>query len=386
MSKTIILPGLVDMHVHLRDPGYTEAEDFDSGTAAALAGGVVAVFDMPNNKNETKNTIEILDLKIKTAANKARINVGFYFGAVADDKLIAGSQEYNELVDTFKSAGAKTFGLKLYCDITTGNQHQHGADSYRSVVKAWLQASPNKLIIVHTEGSAATTEMIRLVAGEMKSPIHIAHISKQTELEAVIAAKKDRSIAGHVTTGVCPHHLFLTSQDIARLGWYGRMKPSLGTTADQDFLRANIASIDVIETDHAPHTIIDKENAQVKNPDGQVAANKPTCYGVPGLEAMLPLLLQAEHDGWITRDQIIEKTSTKPCQILGVKNIESEVHVKLDPFIFSQKNVRSKCGWSPYVGMKVIGNIEKVTVGDQLKYNGQEILAKPGDGRVLTPS
>lgn len=384
-EKEIILPGLVDMHVHLREPGYTEAENFDTGTKAALAGGVVAVFDMPNNKNMPTIDIDRLEDKLSLARQKARADIGFYFGAVPNEQLEVGSDEYYRFVEMFQEVGESSFGLKLYCDITTGSEHKHGADAFRSVASAWLEANPDGLVLAHTEGKQATAEMLDLVGREMGGRIHIPHISKQEELEEVIKAKNDSAVSGTVTTGVCPHHLFLTQDATRNLGWYAQMKPCLGTRADRDFLRANIEMIDVIETDHAPHTLPDKENAQQNNPDCEVGTDKPTCFGVPGLETMLPLLLRGEQEAWITCSQIIDKTSTRPAAILGLDLPESEVHVANQRHKFSVEQVRSKCGWSPYDGMEVVGKIETVAVDGIARVVNGEIVSQPGEGTVLLP-
>jgi allantoinase len=112
MSEQIILPGLVDMHVHLRDPGYTEAEDFNTGTAAALAGGIVAVFDMPNNKGAPTFTLDRLEDKFSAAREKTRADIGFYFGAPPNEELEIGGSEYQQLVELFSEAGEITFGLE----------------------------------------------------------------------------------------------------------------------------------------------------------------------------------------------------------------------------------------------------------------------------------
>ena len=384
-EREIILPGLVDMHVHLRDPGYTDAEDFASGTYAALAGGVVSVFDMPNNKHNPTLTTERLHEKFILAQEKTRTDIGFYFGAMPNAELEVGGSEYQQLVERFSDAGKRTFGLKLYCDITTGSDHRHGAEAFRPVVAAWLEANPNGLILAHVEGREATAEMIELVARDKAGRIHIPHISKQEELEAVIRAKTDGSLPGTVTTGVCPHHLYLTEDDSNSKGWYARMKPSLGTEVDRNFLRTNIGWIDVVETDHAPHTLSDKQNAQTNNPSGEVGTDKPTCFGIPGLETMLPLLLRAEQEGWLTREQLIDKTSRIPASILGIELSDSEVHVDGSSYIFRREAVRSKCGWSAFEGMEMVGRIAKVVVDGQVKVMNGEVIAEPGSGTVLTP-
>jgi len=385
-EKQIVIPGLIDMHVHLRDPGYTEAEDFDTGTSAALAGGVVAVFDMPNNKNMPTVTLDRLDEKIVLASDKARTDIGFYYGALPNEGLEIGGTEYERLVEDFRVAGDLTFGLKLYCDITTGNEHKHGADAFRPVVSAWLEANPEGLILAHTEGREATAEMIDLVARQMGGRIHIPHISKKEELEEVIKAKEDPDLKGTVTTGVCPHHLFLIDTNTITLGWFARMKPSLGTYVDRRFLRNNINYIDVIESDHAPHTLSDKVRANINNPKGEVGTGKPTSFGVPGLEAMLPLLLRGMRQSWINLDGIIDMTSTNPAQILGIEVPDSEVHVVVEQRRFRESDLQTKCGWSPYTDIIVGGRIERVVLDGQTMFQDGEMVAKPGDGVVLFPN
>jgi dihydroorotase len=385
MAETIILPGAVDMHVHFRDPGYTEAEDFYTGTGAALASGVVAVFDMPNNKDNPTTTLERLEDKINRANRIARTFIGFYFGADPRPDLEIGSDEYSSLVETFRIADRGSFGVKLYCDVTTGSDHKHGADDFRPVVSARLAADPKGLVLAHTEGGESTAEMIDLVAREFGGRIHIPHISKEDELDAVIEAKMDPNLSGRVTTGVCPHHLFLIAADSDRLGWFGRMKPTLGSPYDREYLRANIDMIDVVETDHAPHPAAAKETAQRQNPFAETGTGKPTCFGVPGLEAMLPLLLRGEQEGWISRDKIIDMTSTRPAKILGVELPQSEVHFSDERFEFTQEDVRSKCGWSPYVGMEMVGKIKRVVVGGETTFEDGELLAWPGGSKVLRP-
>jgi dihydroorotase-like cyclic amidohydrolase len=385
LEKEIVLPGLVDPHVHLRDPGYTSAEDFDTGTRAALAGGVVTVFDMPNNRGAPTHTLERLDEKLWTAGQKARTNIGLYFGAPPDERLEIGSSEYQQLTELFAAAGKLTFGLKQYWDITEGSEQKHGADAYRPVTAAWLEANPGGLIIAHTEGREAMAEALDLVAHEYGGRIHIPHISKRDELEEVIKAKNDERFTGTVTTGVCPHHLFLTKDVTRSLGWYGRMKPSLGTANDRDFLRSHIEWIDVIETDHAPHPIAEKERAQQFNPGGEVGTSKPTCFGVPGLETMLPLLLRGEQEGWISRRQIIERTSENPARMVGIEPPDSEVHVTTDRYLFSQDMIQSKCGWSPYKGMEMVGRVGTVVLNGVTKVSSGEVIAEPGTGTVIVP-
>jgi dihydroorotase-like cyclic amidohydrolase len=227
--------------------------------------------------------------------------------------------------------------------------------------------------------------MVDMVAGEFKGRIHIPHISKQEELEAVMEARRDPSILGKITNGVCGHHLYLTDEDPSRLGWFARMKPTLGTARDRDFLRDNVNEIDVFETDHAPHPLADKERCDAENPTGETGTGKPTCFGVPGEETHLPLLIRGVHEGWLTIDQVIEKAVQKPAEILRIVPPDSRVVFDATPRVFTREDVVSKCGWSAFEGMEVGGRVESVVLGGITKVLGGRVVAARGSGRVITP-
>ncbi len=220
MSK-LILPGLIDPHVHLRDPGQTSKEDFYTGTCAALAGGFTTILDMPNNKIPIA-TNETLDEKIKIAKKKIICDVGFYSGSLGNNL-----KEFNKVKQ-------KVLGLKLYLSLTTGG-FVVPKEKVANVFKSWPK---NKVILLHAEDN--TLDFAINLAKKLGNKIHICHISTASDLKKIIRAKK---IGIKITCGVTPHHLFLTKNDVKRLGVFGKMKPPLQNKKDHDFLWKNLKVI-----------------------------------------------------------------------------------------------------------------------------------------------
>jgi dihydroorotase-like cyclic amidohydrolase len=356
VGEVIRLPGLVDMHVHFRTPGQEYKEDFTTGTSAALAGGIVNVFDMPNNQPYPITTVERLTEKIDLATQQAVTDVGFYFGSLNDN------------IGEFQRASELAFGLKLYLNPTTGD-YKIDVEALTEIYKEWHAAAPNKIILLHAEEDVvgAAMELVR----RTRHPTHVAHVSNRNELQAVMDAKREGL---PVTCGVCPHHLFLTDADSARLGAYGHMKPPLKSQADQDFLWGNLSAIDVFETDHAPHTVEEKESD-----------NPPP--GVPGVETLLPLLLEAERDGKISLDEIIKKTAIRPREILGLPLTDSSmVTVVPEEYEVERSKLHTRAGWSPFEGRLVFGRVASVQHRGREVYRDGEVLAQPGEGQVLRPA
>jgi dihydroorotase len=348
MTDIIKLPGLIDLHVHLRDPGQTEKEDFYTGTAAALAGGYTTIFDMPNNA-EPVTTVARLKQKMEIAKSKIVADLGFHFGSLGDN------------LDEFEEAKTLACGLKLYLNVTTGN-YLLDPGKLLEIFQRWNSKKP---ILLHAEADIIKTAL--QITKQTKQPTHVCHVSCKDELEPIIEAKK----AGvNVTCGVTPHHLFLTDFDEKRLGNFGLMKPSLKPQSDQDYLWANLDYVDVIESDHAPHTKEQKAEGT---------------FGVPGLESMLPLMLLAESQGRISREDLIKKCYTNPKTIIGLSEDPSTyIEVKAEAYNFSNANLKTKCGWSPFDGHPVFGKISKVVIRDKLVFQDGNILAKPGEARVIS--
>jgi carbamoyl-phosphate synthase/aspartate carbamoyltransferase/dihydroorotase len=349
MSTVINLPGLVDPHVHFRDPGQTHKEDFFTGTSAALAGGYTTVIDMPNN-NEPITTLQRLETKIASASRQAVCDVGFHFGTLGDNFV-----EFPKVVDRVK-------GLKVYLNVTTGN-FIIDKNKLLNIYKAWPSTKP---ILLHAE-----EDMSDLVWDTLQTThkaTHICHVSSRGELEFIIRAK-DSGLP--ISCGVTPHHLFLTAKDAKKLGSYGHMKPVLKSKADQDFLWQNIDYIDVIESDHAPHTKSEKQSA-----------NPP--FGVPGLETTLPLMLTAEAEGKLTRKQLIDRLHSNPARIFGIViDDTTTLSVEMSEYEIKNSALLTKSGWSPFNGKRVIGKVKEVVLRGKTVYSNGKVLVTPGSGRII---
>ena len=347
MTNIIKLPGLIDVHVHLRDPGQTDKEDFTTGTSAALAGGFTTVVDMPNNALPI-TTIERLQEKRDIASEKAVSDIGFHYGSLGDN------------LDTFAEAAKSAIGLKLYLNNTTGG-YLLDAKHLREMYAAWPAES---VVLLHVEEDVIDIAIESLQG--LNRPVHVCHMPSRAILEKIIAAKRQGL---PVTCGVCPHHLFLSNEDLERLGVYGDMLPSLKTKEDQEYLWEHLDDIDIFESDHAPHT--DKEK--------QAGA-----HGVPGLETTLPLLLTAEKQGKITREQIIDKCFTAPARIFNIPTDDNTyIEVDLDEYVIKNEELLTKCGWSPFAGQTVNGKVKKVFIRGELVFENGKVIAEPGSGHVL---
>lgn len=199
MSDVLKLPGLIDIHVHLRTPGQTDKEDLTTGTSAALAGGFTLVGDMPNNAVPI-TTVERLKEKIEIASEKAVGDIGFHYGSLGDN------------LDTFEEAAKHSIGLKLYLNNTTGG-YLLNPDRLKEIYAAWPK---DQVVLLHVEEDVIDIA-IESMEG-LERPVHVCHMPSKEILEKIIKAK---SQGLPITCGVCPHHLFMTNEDHERLGVWG---------------------------------------------------------------------------------------------------------------------------------------------------------------------
>jgi dihydroorotase len=356
------LPGLIDGHVHLREPGGEQKEDFDSGTAAALAGGVTLVLDMPNTQPPIVDG-RGLATKRRLARQKARCDVGFYLGATAENATQAAAV----------ARGA--VGLKIYLDQTygplriqaSGDAPGAGLAALLAHFGTWPKDRP---IAVHAEGLSAA--MAIGLARTFGRRLHLCHVSLAAEIALVRAAK---AAGMNLTCEVTPHHLFLDRADARRLGAYGQMKPPLARAADVAALWTNLEVVDQIATDHAPHTRAEKERE----------APPP---GVPGLETMLPLLLTAVAEGRLSLERMVELVHGAPQRIWGLPQ-QAGTWVEVDPdalHFLGQAPLQTRCGWTPFEGMAVRGQVRRTVLRGQAAYVSGEVVAEPGTGHVVEPS
>ncbi|MBL8080680.1 MAG: amidohydrolase family protein [Anaerolineales bacterium] len=347
------LPGLIDPHVHLREPGATHKEDYDSGTSAALAGGFTIVLAMPNTKPPIFDSAT-LDLALNAAKQKARCDFGQYIGA----------GPYN--ADIAASLAGTAAGLKMYLDSTFGELR---LDDMTLWMPHFQKYSKDYPLVAHSESRTMAAAI--LFAAIYDRPVHIAHISLKEEV-LLIKAAKEKGIK--VTCEVCPHHLFLSKDDIPSISHghpgRGEVRPRLAMKEDVAALWENMDVIDCFATDHAPHTIEEKDSD-----------NPPP--GFPGLETALPLLLTAVGDGRLTIDDIMMKSYTNPQKIFNLPE-QPETWVEVDEneaYEIKASEQFTRCGWTPFEGWKVKGRVRKVVLRGQTAFEDGKVLAKAGYGR-----
>jgi carbamoyl-phosphate synthase/aspartate carbamoyltransferase/dihydroorotase len=199
--------------------------------------------------------------------------------------------------------------------------------------------------------------------------IHVAHVALRQEIEAIVAAKDRGAI---VTCEVTPHHLLLSSADLPRLGPFGDVRPRIASPDDRAALWKYLDAIDCVATDHAPHTVEEKQSD----------APPP---GLPGVQTMLPLLLTAVDDGRLSVDRLKEMTIYNPARIFGVAlDPATQVEVEIGPrYTLANEDQLTQCGWTPFAGMEVAGRVLKTTLRGAVAWDGSSVLAPPGTGRVL---
>jgi len=283
-KNNFVLPGLIDCHVHFREPGLTHKEDFLTGSMAAAKGGITTILDMPNTFPPT-TTITALEEK-KKLATKSIVNYGFHFGAINDN-----------IADIKKAKNIAA--VKIYMDYTTGDLKLNDFEAIRDVFKT------SRITIIHAEDEHVKDAVNILIKNKIKNKLHVAHVSSEKELKYA----KQNKIKNQISIEVSHHHLFMNEKDLQTLGAFAEMKPGLKTEQDQKALWQGIKNdiVDIIASDHAPHLKEEKEKA-----------NYP--FGVPGVETMLPLLLDAFNNNKISLRTIIKLCCENPAKIFKIKN------------------------------------------------------------------
>ncbi|NXC78145.1 PYR1 protein, partial [Anhinga anhinga] len=349
-QKLIRLPGLIDVHVHLREPGGTHKEDFASGTAAALAGGVTMVCAMPNTSPAVTDATSFA-LAQKLAEAGARCDFALFLGASSENASSLGPL-----------AGAAA-GLKMYLNDTFSSLRMDDVSLWMEHFEQWPRHLP---IVAHAERQ--TVAAILMVAQLYQRPVHICHVARREEI-LLIKAAKQKGIP--VTCEVAPHHLFLCRDDLGRLG-EGRaaVRPVLGTRQDVEALWENMDTIDCFATDHAPHTLEEKQGQEPPP-------------GYPGLETMLPLLLTAVSEGRLTMEDVIQRLYENPRKIFGLP-VQEDTYVEVDlehEWIIPSCTAFSKARWTPFEGMKVKGTVRRVVLRGEVAYIDGQVLVPPGYGQ-----
>lgn len=368
LSGKLVIPGVIDAHVHFREPGGEHKEDWSTGSQAAVSGGVTTVIDMPNNKPPAIDNI-ILNEK-RDLAKKSLVNYGFYIGATKDNlqeiqgayniaggKIYVGSSTGDLLVDKDEDI-ARLFTIPHILWVI------HAEDEYLIAINE-KSLSNKSNPAVHSKIRDKKVAIIALkrviqLAEKNKTNIHICHISTKEEVELIKQAKnKGLAITGEVS----PHHLFLNESAYQKHGFLVKVNPPLRTTGDNTALWQALKKgvIDIVATDHAPHTLAEKQpgtQEQTNNIYNIVPA------GIPEVETSLPLLLNEVNKNNLTLQRLIEVTSQKPAEIFHLKN-KGAIKEGYDADLtvvdlekqqtITKEMLKTKCGWSPYQGWQLIG-------------------------------
>lgn len=370
----LALPGLIDVHVHLREPGGEHKEDFLSGTQAALAGGVTTVLAMPNTSPPVVDRAS-LDLALARAAAKAVCDYGQCVGATPDN-----ANEVAALDDAC--------GLKMYMGSSTGSLL---VDTLAGQAAHFATYPHDRVLAVHAENEEAVrwyaargerrpplcaaleTARALVLAEHFGRRVHICHVSTAAEARLIRDA---RARGVPVTAEVAPHHLFLALAGDGAEDPLRRMNPPLRGEAERETLWDYLDVFDAIATDHAPHTLAEK-----------AGANPPS--GVPGLESMLPLLLTAVHEGRLAPGQLLRLTSTGPAAAFRLAH-KGQLAPGYDaditlvdpgvPWTFGDRPYYTRCNWSPFTGRRLHGRVERVFLRGRLVMTAGQVLAAAGGG------
>lgn len=367
-GKTV-MPGVIDVHTHMREPGITAKEDFATGSRACAKAGVTTFYDMPNTI-PTTTTLEALRDKKKLASEKSIVNYGFHFGGSRNNNI-------DEIKKVLEAKEANT--VKIFMNVTTGEMLIEDEDILKNVFKN------SKLVLVHAEN-----EMIDKAVEYNKNygnGLYVCHIPSKEELKKVLEAKKNPELNTEkhpIYAEVTPHHLFLNEEireSTDRNKMLLRMKPELRTKKDNEFLweALNNGEVDTIGTDHAPHLISEK-------------LEKIT-FGMPGVETSLALMLNAYNEGKVKLEMIQKLMSENPARIMKISKrgkleegyYADVIAVDLDKewTVGVDDAIESKCGWTPYENWKLKGKNILTIVNGKVVYQNNKFNDNLGNGKEV---
>ena len=384
-TDKVIMPGIIDTQVHFREPGSTDAEDLESGSRAAVLGGVTSLFEMPNTNPPTANLVEF-DKKLKAAKNRMHSNYAFYFGATPDNT--------DQLADLKNVEGC--CGVKLFAGSSTGNLLVDKEADIEKVI-----SSSNRIVSIHSEDediiklrkkfikkgdvhshpewrnvecAMSSTRRVVKIAERYNKKIHVLHVTTKDEVDFLAIHKKN------VTFETTPQHLTLYAPDCYdKLGTYAQMNPPLRTKEHYDRLWLAIKNniVDVLGSDHAPHL---KENKNKVYPE--------TPSGMPGVQTIFPVMLDHVNSGKLSLEQLINLMCENPCKIFGIKNkgyIKEGFDADLTiadmnkEVVIKDEMIASKCSWTPFNNYKVKGfPVGTIVNGNLVMSEGKLVLESKG--------
>ena len=382
-KNLIVFPGCIDTQTHFREPGSTDTEDLYSGSRAAIAGGITAVFEMPNTNPPTSNKKEF-QRKLDLAKNRMYCNYAFYFGATADNA--------DDLADLKNLEGC--CGIKLFAGSSTGNLLVAKETDIEKVFK-----NSSKVVAVHSEDeeilninkklirngdvhshpiwrsvecAMSSTRRIVKIAEKYNKKAHILHITTKEEIDFLSQHK------GNITFEITPQHLTIYAPECYdKLGTYAQMNPPIRDKSHYDRLWYAVKNNlnDTIGSDHAPHLKKNKE---------KVYPNSPS--GMPGVQTLMPVMLDHINAGKLSINQLISFVCENPVKIFGIKNkgfIKEKYDADLTIVDMNKKitikneNIESKCKWSPFNNIEFKGTPVATIIAGKIKMKDGEILGDP---------
>ena len=380
-----LIPGVIDDHVHFRDPGLTHKADIHTESMAAAAGGVTSYMDMPNTNPQT-TTLEALENKFKNASTKSIVNYSFYFGATNNNanllplldkkrtcgvKLFMGSSTGNMLVDQMDTL--KNIFSNAGMLIATHCEDQHIISANSALYKEKYGEDPDVKYHPEIRNEEACYESSALavqLAKETGARLHIMHISTAKELELLT----DKPITEkNITAEACVSHLFFCDEDYNKFGARIKCNPAIKSKADRDALRQALTSnlIDVIGTDHAPHLLSEKQGGALK-----------AVSGMPTLQFSLVSVMELVHEGLLSIEQLVQKMCHAPAVLYQIeKRGFIKAGYKADLVIVNPDRewtvnnecILSKCGWSPMEGQTFHAKVDKTIVNGKVVYDGTQV-------------
>jgi dihydroorotase len=377
----LLLPGVIDCHVHFREPGLTHKADLHSESAAAVAGGVTSFFEMPNTQPQT-TTLALLGEKNQLASAASLANYAFFLGATNDN-----------LEEIIKADPRKVCGVKVFFGASTGNMlvdklpvleaiFQHAPipvaahcedesmirDNSQRMKEQFGDNVPIEMhpLIRSAEACYKSTELALSLARKYNTRLHITHLSSERELDLL---DQHIPLSGkRITAETCIHYLWLSEKDYKRLGTRMKVNPAIKSEKDRTSLLNGLlnGTVDIISTDHAPHLLSEKENTYFSAPSG-----------TPLVQHSLAAMLEFAHNGLITTAQVVEKMCHAPALCYGIDRrgfIRPGYFADLvlvdpeSPWMVDASNIRYKCGWSVFEGVTFHSMITHTFVNGNLVF------------------
>jgi dihydroorotase len=389
-----LLPGIIDAQVHFREPGLEHKGNLDTEPAAAVAGGVTSYLEMPNTKPPTLDN-DALEDKYRRAAGRSRANFGFYFGASNDNlenirridpsttpglKVFMGASTGNMLVDD--PATLEAIFAECPVPIITHCEDTPMIDAELAKVKALLGDDIPPELHADIRSRAACLKSTELAIGLAKkhgTHLHVLHISTAEELALFEAGPVERK---KITAETCVHFLHFARADYARLGNFIKCNPSIKEASDRAAILRAIAEdrIDVLATDHAPHTLAEKQQPYVSAPSG-----------LPLVQDMLVCALQKVRDGHFSLPHLVRKSCHAPALRFGIvergflrEGYFADLTI-VEPnggTTVTREKVLSRCGWSPFEGERFDARVAATFVNGALAFDGTRLVGRPNGQRL----